>query len=320
MKRIAVLTSGGDSPGMNSAVRAVVRKALFMGLDVVGIERGYVGLIQREFRDMTLSSVGDIIQRGGTMLKTARCKEFETLEGRAQAASNMRNLEIDGLVVVGGDGSFRGAQALTREHHIPTIGIPGTIDNDIPCTDSTIGFDTCVNTVLDAINKIRDTATSHERTFIIEVMGRRTGYIALEAGLAGGAESMLIPEVPYQIDEVADKLQKGMERGKRHSIILVAEGAGDVIEIGKHLNARTGLDVRVTILGHLQRGGSPTAFDRVLGARMGSKAVDLLLAGETARVVAIKNGEIIGMDIDYVLSQTKTIDMDLYVLANILSK
>ncbi|HEX3033004.1 MAG TPA: 6-phosphofructokinase [Bacillota bacterium] len=273
MRRIGVLTSGGDSPGMNSAVRAVVRTAIHRGVEVVGVERGYVGLIHREYRDMTLSSVADIIQRGGTVLKTARSQEFMTPEGRALAASNLRNLEIDGLVVIGGDGSFRGAQALTAEHGIATVGIPGTIDNDIPCTDCTIGFDTCVNTVLDAINKIRDTATSHERTFLVEVMGRKTGYIALEAGVAGGAESILIPEVPYNLDDVAAKLLQGIERGKLHSIIIVAEGAGKILEIGAELQAKTGLENRVTILGHLQRGGSPTAFDRVLAARMGSTAV-----------------------------------------------
>jgi len=319
MRRIGVLTSGGDSPGMNSAVRAVVRTAIHNGLEVVGIERGYAGLIHREFRDMNLSSVADIVQRGGTILKTARSREFMTPEGRGQAASNLKNLDIDGLVVVGGDGSFRGARALALEHGVATVGIPGTIDNDIPCTDYTIGFDTCVNTVLDAINKIRDTATSHERTFIIEVMGRRTGYIALQAGVAGGAESILIPEVPFSLDEVVEKLMRGHMRGKLHSIIIVAEGAGNVLDIGKYLQDKTGFETRVTILGHIQRGGSPTAFDRVLAARMGAKAVEVLIAGETRKVVGITAGEIRTYDIDYALSQHKTIDLELYRLANILS-
>lgn len=320
MQRIGVLTSGGDSPGMNSAVRAVVRTAINQGLEVVGIERGYAGLIHREFRDMNLSSVADIVQRGGTILKTARSQEFMTPEGRSQAASNLKNLDIDGLVVIGGDGSFRGAKALSEEHNVAAVGIPGTIDNDIPCTDYTIGFDTCLNTVLDAINKIRDTATSHERTFIIEVMGRRTGHIALEAGVAGGAESILIPEMPFSLDEVVEKLMRGHMRGKLHSIILVAEGAGKVMEIGKYLQDKTGFETRVTILGHIQRGGSPTAFDRVLAARMGAKAVECLAAGETRKVIGITAGKIKVDDIDYVLSQKKTIDMELYKLADILSK
>lgn len=319
MRRIGVLTSGGDSPGMNSAVRAVVRTAIHNGLEVVGIERGYAGLIHREFRDMNLSSVADIVQRGGTILKTARSQEFMTPEGRGQAASNLKNLDIDGLVVIGGDGSFRGARVLATEHGVATVGIPGTIDNDIPCTDYTIGFDTCLNTVLDAINKIRDTATSHERTFIIEVMGRRTGYIALEAGVAGGAESILIPEVPFSLDEVVERLMRGHMRGKLHSIIIVAEGAGNVLDIGKYLQDKTGFETRVTILGHIQRGGSPTAFDRVLAARMGAKAVDVMMAGETRKVIGITAGEIKAYDIDYALSQHKTIDLDLYKLANILS-
>lgn len=319
MKRIGVLTSGGDSPGMNSAVRAVVRTAIYQGLDVVGIERGYAGLIHREFREMKLRSVADIIQRGGTVLKTARSKEFMTVEGRAQAASNLKNLEIDGLVVIGGDGSFRGAGALAKEHGVAVVGLPGTIDNDIACTEYTIGFDTCVNTVLDAINKIRDTATSHERTFLIEVMGRRTGYIALQAGLAGGAESILVPEVPYKLDEVVDKLLGGYNRGKLHSIIIVAEGAGNVIEIGKYLQEKTGFETRVTILGHIQRGGAPSAFDRVLAARMGAKAVDLLQAGERPKVVAVRHGEIAAVDLQEALEQTKSIDPELLKLANILS-
>ncbi|AVX19878.1 MULTISPECIES: 6-phosphofructokinase [Carboxydocella] len=319
MKRIGVLTSGGDAPGMNSAVRAVVRTAIYHGLEVVGIERGYAGLINGEMRLMNLSSVGDIVHRGGTVLRTARSEAFRTPQGRAQAADNLRKMEVDALVVIGGDGSFRGATLLANEHGIKVIGIPGTIDNDIPCTDYTIGFDTCVNTVLDAINKIRDTATSHERTFIIEVMGRRAGYIALQAGLAGGAESILIPEVPFSLEDVVQKLLRGHARGKLHSIILVAEGAGSALDIGKYIEEKTGFDTRVTILGHIQRGGAPSAFDRVLAARMGAKAVELLLAGESKKMVGIVSEQIKDFDIEWALQQKKEIDLEVYKLANILS-
>jgi len=319
LKRIGVLTSGGDAPGMNSAVRAVVRTAIFHGLEVVGIERGYSGLIKREIKEMNLSSVADIVHRGGTILRTARSERFRTPEGRAQAAENMRSLGIDGLVVIGGDGSFTGATILSREHGCKVVGIPGTIDNDIPCTDYTIGFDTCVNTVVDAINKIRDTATSHERTFIVECMGRQAGYIALQAGLAGGAESILLPEIPFSLDQVCEKLLRGHERGKLHSIILVAEGAASAIDVGKYIEEKTGFDTRVTILGHIQRGGSPTAFDRVLAARMGARAVELLMTGENNKMVSVISGEIKDFDIAEALSRKKSIDMEVYNLANILA-
>jgi 6-phosphofructokinase 1 len=319
LKKIGVLTSGGDAPGMNAAIRAVVRTAVFNKLDVVGIERGYSGLIHAEFMPMYLSSVADIIQRGGTILRTARCEEFTTVEGRQRAAGNLRKEGIDGIVIIGGDGSFRGAKAFSAEHNIPCIGVPGTIDNDIPCTDYTIGFDTAVNNVVDAINKIRDTATSHERTYVVEVMGRNSGFIALEAGLAGGAESILIPEVPVDVQEVIEKIWRGHSRGKLHSIIVVAEGAGSAIEIGKQIKDKTGFDTKITILGHIQRGGTPTAFDRNLASRLGAAAVDLLLAGKDKRVVGTVAGEIKDYDIDYVLSQTKTIDQGVYKLAAILA-
>jgi 6-phosphofructokinase 1 len=319
LKKIGVLTSGGDAPGMNAAIRAVVRTAVFNKLDVVGIERGYSGLIHAEFMPMYLSSVADIIQRGGTILRTARCEEFTTVEGRQRAAGNLRKEGIDGIVIIGGDGSFRGAKAFSAEHNIPCIGVPGTIDNDIPCTDYTIGFDTAVNNVVDAINKIRDTATSHERTYVVEVMGRNSGFIALEAGLAGGAESILIPEVPVDVQEVIEKIWRGHSRGKLHSIIVVAEGAGSAIEIGKEIKDKTGFDTKITILGHIQRGGTPTAFDRNLASRLGAAAVDLLLAGKDKRVVGTVAGEIKDYDIDYVLSQTKTIDQGVYKLAAILA-
>ncbi|MBU7008351.1 6-phosphofructokinase [Phosphitispora fastidiosa] len=319
MKKIGVLTSGGDAPGMNPAIRAVVRKAIFSGLEVVGIQRGYSGLIRGEFREMNLSSVADIIYRGGTMLRTARSENFRTPEGRTKAAGNLRSQGIEGLVVIGGDGSFRGAQALGREHGIRFIGVPGTIDNDIPCTDYTIGFDTAVNNVVDAVNKIRDTATSHERTYVIEVMGRNSGFIALEAGLAGGAESILIPEMGVNINDIIEKLERGMQRGKLHSIIIVAEGAGSGIEIGRLIQERTGSETKVTILGHIQRGGTPTSFDRVIASRMGALAVDLLVKGETAKMVGMISGSLKDFDIDYALSQEKTIDRSVYELASILA-
>ncbi len=318
VERIGVLTSGGDAPGMNAAIRAVVRKAIYHGLDVIGIRRGYLGLLKKEFVRFTLGSVGDIIQRGGTILHTARCEEFKTPEGQAQGAANLKEEGIEGLVVIGGDGSFRGALALAR-FGIPVIGIPATIDNDLPGTDYTVGFDTAVNTVVEAINKIRDTATSHERTFVIEVMGRHAGHIALYAGLAGGAESVLVPEIPYDIDEIIFKLERGLSRGKAHSIIIVAEGAGSGLEIGQEIRRRTGLETRVTILGHLQRGGTPTALDRILASRMGAKAVDLLMSGETRKMVGVINGEVVVSDLEEVLQKKRELNKEMWELAGILA-
>lgn len=319
MKKVGVLTSGGDAPGMNAAVRAVVRKAIFGGIEVVGIQRGYSGLIKGEFREMNLSSVADIIQRGGTVLRTARSETFRTPEGREKAAQNLRGQGIEGLVIIGGDGSFRGAQALSNEHGIRFIGVPGTIDNDIPCTDYSIGFDTAVNNVVDAINKIRDTATSHERTYVVEVMGRNSGAIALEAGLAGGAETIVIPEIDTNLDEIVEKLLRGHQRGKLHSIIIVAEGAASAFELGKAIEDKTGFDTKITILGHIQRGGAPTAFDRTIASRMGAMAVDLLVAGQDKKMVGIISGQLKDFDIDYALSQEKTIDKSVYELASILA-
>ncbi len=319
MQRIAVLTSGGDSPGMNAAIRAVVRKAIYHGLEVIGIKRGYSGFIEADMWPMDLSSVGDIIHRGGTILRTARSEEFKTPEGRAKANHNVQRFGIQGLVVIGGDGSFRGAEIFNNEYNLPVIGVPGTIDNDIIGTEYTIGFETATNTVLDAINKIRDTATSHERTFILEVMGRESGYIALMAGLAGGAESILIPELRYSIDEVCDKLIRGYKRGKLHSIIIVAEGAGRGLDIGKQISAKTGLETKVTILGHLQRGGSPTAFDRNLASRMGSRAVEALMEGYRKHMVGIVADKIVASPLDTAFQGKRTIDLEIYDLANILS-
>ncbi|MBO8168967.1 MAG: 6-phosphofructokinase [Thermoanaerobacteraceae bacterium] len=318
MKCIAVLTSGGDAPGMNAAVRAVVRTGIYHGLKVLGIIQGYQGLIENKFQQMEASSVADIIHRGGTRLLTARSEEFKTPEGRKKALENLRANGVDGLIVIGGDGSFAGASRLA-EMGMPVIGIPGTIDNDIPCTEATIGFDTAVNTVVDAINKIRDTATSHQRVWLVEVMGRHSGHIALEAGLAGGAETVLVPEVPFTLQDIVKKVKKGRQRGKLHNIIIVAEGVGSALDISKKLEETAGLETKVTILGHIQRGGTPTAFDRVLASRMGAEAVKLLLQGKTNRMVGLINRKIENFDIDYALAQRKELDLEMYRLAGILS-
>ncbi|MBM7867360.1 6-phosphofructokinase [Heliobacterium gestii] len=318
VQHIGVLTSGGDAPGMNACVRAVVRMAIYQGIKVSGILRGYAGLLAGEMRPMDVGSVGDIIHRGGTVLRTARCKEFFEEKNQALAAGKLKAAGIDALVVIGGDGSFRGAQALMG-HGIRIVGIPGTIDNDIPGTDYTIGFDTAVNTVLDAINKIRDTATSHDRTNVIEVMGRRAGHIALLAGLGGGAESILVPEVSFDIDEVCARLMRGHERGKLHSIILVAEGAGSAVEIGKRIEEKTGLETRVTILGHIQRGGNPTATDRIWASRMGAQAVEALLRGQSNIMLGVRKGELIEENLDKALTERNGLDEELYRLAGVLS-
>ncbi|MBX5435734.1 MAG: 6-phosphofructokinase [Alicyclobacillaceae bacterium] len=318
MRKIAVLTSGGDAPGMNAAIRAVVRTAIYHGMEVVGVRRGYSGLINGDMVPMTLGSVADIIQRGGTILYTARCEQFKTEEGQRRAAEVLRAHGIEGVVVIGGDGSFRGARVLSSMG-FPTIGVPGTIDNDIPGTDQTIGFDTAVNTAIDAIDKIRDTATSHDRTYVVEVMGRHAGDIALYVGLAGGAESILIPEQPYDMDEVIRKLERGVARGKKHSIILVAEGAGSGMEIGRYLAEHTGLEVRVTVLGHIQRGGAPTARDRILASQLGHQAVNLLKAGDSAKMVGVRAGAVHAVDFDTVFSTEHRPDLGLYQLAGILA-
>ncbi|MDX8359312.1 6-phosphofructokinase [Cytobacillus sp. IB215316] len=318
MKRIGVLTSGGDSPGMNAAVRAVVRKAIYHNVEVYGVYQGYAGLMSGNIKKLELGSVGDIIHRGGTMLYSARCEEFKTPEGQKQGIEQLNKHGIEGLVVVGGDGSYRGAKALT-EHGYPCVGVPGTIDNDIPGTDFTIGFDTALNTVIDAIDKIRDTATSHERTYVIEVMGRLAGDIALWAGLAGGAETILIPEANYDMNEITNRLRSGHERGKKHSIIIVAEGVGSGVDIGNKIQEETDFETRVSVLGHIQRGGSPTAFDRVLASRLGAKAVELLLASKGGRAVGIQNNKLVDHDIIEALAQQHHIDEDMYKLSKELS-
>lgn len=318
MKRIGVLTSGGDSPGMNAAIRAVVRKAIYHQVEVYGISYGYAGLIEGDIKKMEIGSVGDIIHRGGTILYTARCEEFKTEEGQKKAIAQLEKFGIEGLVVIGGDGSYRGAQKLT-EHGFPTVGVPGTIDNDIPGTDFTIGFDTALNTVIDAIDKIRDTATSHERTYVIEVMGRHAGDLALWSGLADGAETIVIPEADYDFDAIISRLKRGQDRGKKHSIIVVAEGVGSGFEFGRSIQEATKMETRVTVLGHIQRGGSPTGFDRVLASRLGAKAVDLLLDGKAGVTVGIQRNELVYHDINEALSRPHTIDQELYKLSQELS-
>ncbi|MCR5784783.1 MAG: 6-phosphofructokinase [Eubacterium sp.] len=304
---IGVLTSGGDAPGMNAAIRAVVRCAVYNGLKVKGVHRGYAGLINNEIKDMTAKDVSDIIQRGGTVLQTARCPEMMTSEGQNTAAENCKKNGIDGLVVIGGDGSFRGALDLSK-YGINVVGIPGTIDLDITCTDYTIGFDTAVNTAMEAIDKIRDTSTSHERCSIIEVMGRNAGHIALWCGLANGAEDILLPE-NYDYDErrIIDHIIANRKRGKKHHIIVNAEGIGHSMLMAERIEAATGLETRATILGYMQRGGSPTCKDRVYATTMGCYAVDLLLAGKTNRVVAYSEGEFTDYDIDEALAMEKSI-------------
>ncbi|HOB34878.1 MAG TPA: 6-phosphofructokinase [Bacillota bacterium] len=318
MTRIAVLTSGGDAPGMNAAVRAVVRKGIYLGCEVYAVKEGFRGLLTDDIVPMNLGSVADIIQRGGTILRTARCEEFKTPEGQARGIGNLRRRGIDGVIVIGGEGSMRGALVLAKAG-IAAVGVPGTIDNDIPCTDYTIGFDTAVATACAAIDKIRDTATSHQRTFIIELMGRHSGAIALAAGLAAGAESILLPERPYDLDDICRRLEKGRQRGKLHSIILVAEGVASAYEIAEEIKQRTKQDNRVIVLGHLQRGGSPTAFDRILASRMASEAVDLVLAGAGGKLVVFSQGKFSSVDIEYALSQPANFDDSAYRLTKILS-
>ena len=318
MKKIAVLTSGGDAPGMNAALRAVTRMALHHGLEVMGVQRGYAGLINGELFKMDRKSVSEIINRGGTILRTARCLEFKQEEVREKAAQILKAYGVEALVVIGGDGSFNGAQKLS-DLGFPAIGIPGTIDNDLAYTDYTIGFDTTQNTIIDAIGKIRDTSSSHERVNIIEVMGRHCGDLALYAGLAGGAETVIVPEVDFKVEDVCNKLKTTQKRGKRHSIIVLAEGVGNAQDLGKEVIKETGADLRVTVLGHVQRGGSPTAFDRILASRMGVRAVELLLDGKAARVVGIRDNKIIDMDIHEALSMTKEFDKDTYEMVKILS-
>ena len=318
VKTIGVLTSGGDAPGMNAEIRAVVRTAINKGLKVKGIMRGYAGLLQEEIVDMNGLSVADIIGRGGTVLYTARCPEFTTAEGQQKGAEICRKHGIDGLVVIGGDGSFKGAGKLSALG-INTVGLPGTIDLDIACTDYTIGFDTAVNTAMDDIDRVRDTSTSHERCSIIEVMGRNAGYIALWCGLANGAEDILLPErYDGNEQELISRIIENRKRGKKHHIIINAEGIGHSASMARRIEAATGIETRATILGYMQRGGAPTCKDRVYASIMGAKAVELLCAGKSNRVVAYKNGEYVDYDIQEALNMKKDISEEQYNISKML--
>ena len=318
VKTIGVLTSGGDAPGMNAAIRAVVRVAINKGLKVKGIMRGYAGLLEEEIVDMESTSVSDTINRGGTILYTARCKEFTTPEGQQRGADICRKHGIDGMVVIGGDGSFKGAGKLSALG-INIIGLPGTIDLDIACTDYTIGFDTAVNTAMEAIDKIRDTSTSHERCSIVEVMGRNAGYIALWCGIANGAEDILLPE-RYDGDEQAliNRIIENRKRGKKHNIIINAEGIGHSSSMAKRIEAATGIETRATILGHMQRGGTPTCKDRVYASIMGARAAELLVEGKSNRLVAYRKGEFVDFDIQEALNMKKDISEEQFNIAKML--
>lgn len=318
IETIGVLTSGGDAPGMNAAIRAVVRKSIDNGLKVKGIKKGYMGLLNEEIIDMDRRSVADIIQRGGTILGTARCMEFTTEEGQQKAVEICHKFGIDGMVVIGGDGSYRGAQALSR-HGINTIGLPGTIDLDIACSDYTIGFDTAINTAMQAIDKIRDTSSSHERVSIVEVMGRRAGYIALWCAIANGADDILLPEkYDYNEQRIIDNIIDNRKRGKTHHIIVNAEGIGHSTSMARRIEAATGIETRASILGYMQRGGSPTCKDRVYASIMGCYAADILAQGKTNRVVGHQNGEFVDFDIEEALSMKKEIPEYEYKISRIL--
>ena len=319
MKRIGLLTSGGDAPGMNAAIRAVVRTAIYFGMEVYGIERGYAGLIDDTMVPMEMRSVSDIVQRGGTKLRTARCLEMLTLEGQKKAVETLERRGIEGLVVIGGDGSFRGAKCLTENFGIPTIGIPGTIDNDLQYTDYTLGFDTAVNTCLEVINKLRDTMNSHERVSVVEVMGRHCGDIALYAGITSGAEIIVVPEIPYDMDDIVMRINRSRTSGKHSNIVVVAEGATTADDFAKQLQEVTTYSVRATNIGHIQRGGSPSMADRMLAAQFGNKAVRLLKDGIGNRVVGIHNNAIIDMDIIEAVSMKKHFNYELYETLQMIS-
>ena len=319
IRRIAVLTSGGDAPGMNAAIRAVVRQAIHEGMSVYGVERGYNGLVRDNLTLMERRSVSDIIHRGGTILKTARCDEFNTIEGQAEATKVLREHDIDALVVIGGDGSMRGARDIAKNFDIPVIAIPATIDNDLNYTDYTIGFDTAVNTVLSAINNLRDTMTSHDRVSVIEVMGRKCGDLAVYAGLAGGAEHILVPEMPVDLDAVAKELNQSYLRDKTSDFVIVAEGVGTAEEICKKLGSKTTVPLRATVLGHIQRGGMPTMADRVLAARLGVHAIKTLKEGRFNRAVGIVNNQMIDVDIEEALNAKSNFNPELYNSADVLS-
>ena len=318
MKTIGVLTSGGDAPGMNAAVRSIVRTAASMGMTVKGIKRGYNGLIENNVVDLDIRSVSDIIQRGGTVLYTARCPRFTTEEGMQEAIKNCKVNGIEGLIVIGGDGSFRGARDLSLRG-IPCVGIPGTIDNDIPSTEYTIGFDTAMNTVVEMVDKLRDTACSHERCSVVEVMGHGAGDIALQSGLAVGATAIIVPEIGFNLQSVIDKILETQKNGRNHFIIVVSEGLCDATQLAKLLQEATGIETRATILGHIQRGGNPTLRDRVVASKMGYAAVELLSKGVGNRVIGLKDNKIVDYDIFEALNMVKSFDQETYRLANTIS-
>ena len=318
MKRIGLLTSGGDAPGMNAAIRSVVRSGLYFGMEVYGIERGYAGLIDNDLVKMEMRSVSNIVQYGGTKLRTARCLEMLTKEGQQKALATLEKNGIEGLVVIGGDGSFRGAKVLS-EYGIPTIGIPGTIDNDLAYTDYTLGFDTAVNTCIDVINKLRDTMTSHERVCVVEVMGRHCGDIALYSGIASGAEIIVVPEIEFNMDEIVAKIRSSRANGKHSNIVVIAEGVMSAAKFAEQLQAVTEYSVRPTCIGHVQRGGSPSMSDRMLAAQFGNKAVRLLNEGIGNRVVGIHDNHIIDMDIIEAVSMKKAFNYELYETLQMIS-
>lgn len=320
LKKIAVITSGGDAPGMNAAVRAVVRATLAKGAEIIGFEHGYRGLIGNEFIPLSSKSVGGIVSQGGTLLHTARSPEFRSPEGRKQAFDNIKEHGVQGLVVIGGDGSLGGARRFADEFHVPVMGIPGSIDNDISGTDFSVGFDTAVNTAVEAIDKIRDTAYSHERVFVIEVMGRNNGFIAVDVALSCGAEACLIPEIPYRLEEVCENLRNMRKRGKRSSIIVVAEGAARAADVQEYIAKHTGFEARYTVLGHMQRGGRPTSFDRVLALRLGAMAAERLLSGFSGEMVGVDGGNLVAHPLSYVLGTERTIDPDKLHLVDVMAQ
>lgn len=321
VKTIGIITSGGDSPGMNAAIRAVVRVGITQGYRTIGFVQGYTGIIKKQMLPLELRSVANILQRGGTILKAGRCLDFFKTEVRAQAAQNLRDLGVDALVVIGGDGSYTGAHLLWLEHKFPVVGVPGTIDNDIAGTDLTIGFDTAVNTALDAIDRIRDTAASHDRLFIVEVMGRDSGHIAIEVGLAGGAEEIFIPENQVTVDEAIQHIERGLSRGKTSSILIAAEGRkpGRAYDLAEAIRKKVGYEAKVCVLGHVQRGGAPTATDRNLASRMGAAAIQVLQSGHSDVMVCLQAGKVVMLPIEHGLKEKHLVSNDLIELAKLLS-
>ncbi len=318
-KAIAVMTSGGDSPGMNAAARAVVRTALYEGVKVYGINNGYQGMLDDDIEELTSRSVSDLIQRGGTFLGTARCPGFKTPEGRRKGFENLVKRGIEGLVIIGGDGSLTGGSLLSKETGLPIVGLPGTIDNDVWGMDYTIGCDTAANTIVDAINKLRDTASAHRRIMLVEVMGRNSGWLAMMSGIAGGAEFVLVPEVKFNIDSMCEEIKAMYDAGKRYSIIVVAEGAGSAIEIGKAVEEKTGIDTRVSVLGHIQRGGSPTVEDRMKASMLGEKAALAIISGASDIVFGFNEGKVVGVNLFEAVNNTKTLNPELVRLARVLA-